>query len=354
MSLFDSDSIRSRITTLTDSIPTNSSIIDFLTTRSDTKSNSIRLLCWLSRLNLIQLPATKFFDSLDSLVTSYQSLLTKYPTEGADCLVPAKERETILSDVHRGSASLSRFAEDLHIEPDPKVASEHCQRILILLSCSDRSFAYIQGFDRYARICYLLSLQFSMSIGIPETFAEASGFALAKALIQIANPMDWLPSGEKIVERFDRMDVEIEKRYPAMSRALKEGQHSAVHFGVRWELLMFADEHSLNGVFQIWDQIIANAERGQEYIRALSLAHVGARAPEKGDLVVCALQASTGWDVSEIIVKANEIFNEIPHQIGRTKVVGYVVIAAVLVVSAVYLARQYLGKKAREEGIKKH
>jgi hypothetical protein len=151
--------------------------------------------------------------------------------------------------------------------------------------------------------------------------------------------MDWLPSRDKIEERFNEMDDEIARRFPAIGRTLREGNHRAVDFVVRWELLLFADEHPLFSVFLLWDQILARRERAQRYVRALSLAHVGAVQVVDSAMIVCTLQTCSEWDPVAIVESANAIFDE-PEGAPAIVVWPIVVsVVAVVVISAgVYIA----------------
>jgi hypothetical protein len=72
--------------------------------------------------------------------------------------------------------------------------------------------------------------------------------------------------------------------------------------------MWFADEHPLDGILEVWGNIISRFDRVQdlEYLWSLTLAHViEVRVPVDGRLMLAVIQNNTEWPMAKIIPRAD-------------------------------------------------
>jgi hypothetical protein len=143
--------------------------------------------------------------------------------------------------------------------------------------------------------------------------AEVFAFHISRRLITLAAPLEWLPTAAGLERRFRGIDDRIREIYPAIADALQRTQQSGMIVAIRWELLIFADEHPLAQTLLIWDRVIARRAHAAEYIRALSLAHMEQVQITADGVAICEMRAPDEWDLPRIFQQANELLKSEPR-----------------------------------------
>ena len=272
------------------------------------KNQSKRFLSWMLSFNLLPDDNTKWASSCYQYWLDYNSMIRTYfdtQTENPLNKLPQNTRFVLSSDLSRTINFFNILANSIQLNnTETQTAYFHVSRIFTLILLSDPSFTYTQGCDRYVYAIYLLSLLFVIQYSLPITFAEASTFFLAQKMMQLSNITHYLMNPSQIAKHFEDLDKKLYQiNYTAMKNYSMRGQ-SSVHFALRWEILMFAEEHYFNGLTLIWDQIIARKEFFSSYIEALCIAHF-AQVPE-GQLD--KLQRFKAWDYKQLLTDANIAF----------------------------------------------
>ena len=123
--------------------------------------------------------------------------------------------------------------------------------------------------------------------------------------MDISNITHYLSNPTKIDKHFKELDKKFMQINGDLMRKYAAKEQTSVYFALRWEILMFADEHNFNGLTLIWDQIIARKKYYPVYLQALCCAHF-AQAPN-GELN--SLQHFRDWDYKKLLTDANIAFN---------------------------------------------
>jgi hypothetical protein len=189
-------------------------------------------------------------------------------------------------------------------------------------------FLYYQGADRFLWICYVVALA-----GGPAESAEALTFHLTKATLDAAHTHGF-PHTRDIEPELRVLDRRIEREAPAVAAELATFHHTAFHYATRWMLLWFADEHDLQGIFAIWDNVIGVVGRSpralRAYLYALAVAHVAeVPVPRDGVPMLQAIQQHRDWNVQRILTRAGDSENGLWRY-------RYYILVVVLVLIALY------------------
>ena len=217
-----------------------------------------------------------------------------------------KQANVVCADISRYISTFLRMSEALSLPKEIlEKAQFHCYRIIAIQCYKKKGFRYTQGYDRYIMICYLLSMCFCQQTGLSSSFAEASAFNLSSSLIEMANVPSLLESPPVTEKHFQKMDEEIFKLCPSTAKILHSSGHQSIYFALRWEILMFADEHDIDEILLLWDQIIYRKNRFQEFKFALCLAHI-IQVPlaNSNEIMVEKIQNFRDWDHHKLILDA--------------------------------------------------
>jgi len=316
------------ITTIITNLQSQNGVSAFLESVDLKKDNVIRFVAWLNALQIIPISPNAILESFESHADRYRTLVReKFDVQP----VPHDDCSLIEMDVRRGMHIARAHSQTLGLSDDQLSFCElHCQRILTILSRSSPKFSYTQGFDRFASIAYLISLNFALAVGQDASFAEPLAYFLTEQLLTLSSAACMLDAGGSVLKGHASLDHRIKDLYPELWASLKEANHSSIHFAFRWKILMFADEHDLTSLFLIWDQLIAHRRQYSRYMEALCLAHIGQVPVEPDVFMVDRLQNFKQWDVPKLIADANRLSH--PDAIVGTKTL--VVVAAAIVAVA--------------------
>ncbi|OHT14877.1 hypothetical protein TRFO_42837 [Tritrichomonas foetus] len=283
----------------------------FLLNDNIKKNISTRLISWLITFHLISPMRARWPSSLLSLKKSYQMLLIKYPEKQID-LIEKEFSHVIKNDTLRTEPWFRKLCVTLGIPPSfSNDAVERSQRILSLIMLESSNLQYVQGQDRFIWISFLLSQFFSFHADLSIDFSEAIAFHLGKSFITLIELSRKLENYSYVENHFTYIDKMVEEEAPEIWLLLKESQNSAIHYALKWELTLFAEEHEIFALFYLWDQILGRLHDFDEFIRCLCVAHVKqVPVPREKDEMAQTIQRYKNWNVEKIVEDAKKMMAE--------------------------------------------
>ena len=289
----------------------------FILKRSLKKDQCKRFISWLLAMDILPDNKQLWVDTIFQIYNTYNEKINSLlSTNSNSPLAQLSQDEAFLlsSDLNRTLLKFHKFAETLNISKEViETAFFHASRIFALIILSDPTFSYTQGCDRYVYSVFLLSCLFSEKHHLPIIFSEAMTFYLSIKLMNLSKITHYLMNPNRIQKHFEELDKKMMAVNSETMKKYQEFGQSSVHFALRWEILMFADEHDFNGLMLIWDQIIARRDYFSSYIQALCIAHF-AQAPD-GQLD--KLQRFKNWDYKKLLYDADIAFKE-ANSIGNS------------------------------------
>jgi hypothetical protein len=277
----------------------------FLSNPDPEKSNATRFICWMIVLRLTSHSDASWPSDLFSLYQKYHGFIQRLsnPMDPLASISNERESQTISSDVSRGMCSFRKHATDLTLGPFLTADAEHrIVRILALLSLNFSELDYTQSYDRYCFITYLLTLAFCAQTSLPPAFAEAMCFHLSREWLSIVDVSKFLQNPNATELHFKEMDDQLMLFAPGLMVPLLAAGHGSIHFAFRWELLCFADEHSVKALMLIWDHILLHRRDFKAYMAALCFAHIRQVPPPAAhEIVIEKLQGFRDWNVRKIL-----------------------------------------------------
>jgi hypothetical protein len=306
-------SLCSALRTITHPPTTRSEVHLFLSNRDPTKSNEIRLLSWLISFNLIPPTPSKWAHSLTLLCADY--LTFRASLEPIDSLLNTVGR-VIKVDTSRSILWFTEMSRDSIFSGfSPENGELFANRILITLQ--HKSFHYVQGYDRYVFITLLLALDFCRKTELSSDVAEAISFNLSREFIKLTEISTFLEHPGETQSYFERMDEALLSFAPAWVNLLRKSHQGAIHFALRWELLLFADEYPVRELLLLWDNVIKWKMEFRRFRRALAIAHVRQiPLPKAGEMAIEVIQNYREWDVGRVIDEAVRIMEAEPNWSG--------------------------------------
>ena len=303
------------------------------------KDLSSRLISWLIIFHLITPIKDRWELSLSSLYKNYKNICLKYTkneTNDLNSVINLLQKEyshVIVNDSLRTAPWFLKFAGKINIinilsfnnqDDFMDKSTQIVQRTLALVMLENPDLQYVQGQDRFIWISYLLSLNF-MTINATECdpeyineineISEAITYHLGKTFIDNITIAKKIENYDYIEYHFQIVDSFVRKEAPEIALVLDEFQNSSLHYALKWELTLFAEEYDLYQLLYLWDDILAHIDELDEYLIYLIVAHVK-QVPiprDKGDTAI-TIQRYKSWDVYQIIKDANQMIEAEPHR----------------------------------------
>ncbi|OHS95750.1 hypothetical protein TRFO_38139 [Tritrichomonas foetus] len=335
----DNISISNAMIRYSNDILNYSDAVSFLQKPDLDKDNITRILCWLIVLKIIP-------DSQLQSAIGVSKLVTKYQKESKNNLkdfyddplsaIPKNESRVIVADINRSIFWFETMAKQVKLDEYYfKSVRERVYRIFSLISL--RKESYIQGFDRYVLISYLLGLIFISKSGLSPDVAEALSFFISRSLISIARPGDLLADNSVTEEHFSKLDKKINESAPEVGQIMESLGISSILFALRWQLLIFADEHDLKGTLFIWDNVIVHSLNYPQYIENLSVAHICQIPKDSTGNIIETIQRFRQWDNLEIVRKADFLCEKKNGKERRVGLFSYLLFIILLVIIVWYI-----------------
>jgi hypothetical protein len=342
MKRFDEDPfVQQKIADLSAEISDPAQLRSFLERKDIHKSNETRFLAWMTEFRFLPYGADGIILALYGLNAQYLQLaadkLGSHFEDPASALPPA-DGKLISEDIDRSASIFLTIAESLGISPGYFCFSRlQLIRVLALLSLSDPLYSFTQGYDRFVIYAYAISVYFAVQLGQTLEFGESLSFFLTQRLIQMSDVVGLLEHADLVGRHFCKLDLSIKERYPALAAVLKKNQQSSFYFALRWEILMFADEHTILDLFLLWDTLIVHRNQYAKYRTAMCLAHIAQVPVDDSPAIITKLLNHKDWDVIKILKDTDRIVTK--QTVTTSEVVGAGVVALVGVVLVVQSLR---------------
>ena len=314
----DSDDISSALERYRNVIDSKEDAIRFLREEKLNKDNSLRLISWLVVFDIIperefRRPheITKLIQQYDEETKTVFGNFINDPTQ----ILEKKVGHVIIADISRSINHFNKMAAELKLSQGyTEDAYIHIVRLLSYihyLSTQNnmRGMKYVQGYDRYAIICYCLALEFAQSNTLSSQFAEVATFHLCPKFIELAQLQNFLDDIPATTQRYQRMNEIIEKTMPETMAQLRLSGSDSFHIALRWEIIMFADEYPPLQIFLLWDQFLVNKDNYKEFSFNLCIAHMeqAPKIPLPDASLLETIQNYKDWKLKEAIERAYEL-----------------------------------------------
>ena len=278
----------------------------FLFNQSTAKKSSERYISWMIALSILSSESDKVYTNLLQLVSNYEMLLDSKLNDRLNDPLSALSDDTkhqIQNDLNRTIKFFNELATSSNLPNTKKSGAVlRASRILALLQLSDNSFRYLQGYERYVFVCYLISVLFTTENDLPDIVAEASAYYLSSKMIELSGAAQILSNSSLLEQHFHKLDEKLVNINASLMNHLTFSQQSSINFALRWELLLFAEEHNYHGLVLIWDRIIAHRQMIHQYIESLILAHF-AQLPETR---LNNVQHFKEWNIKQLLDDAEK------------------------------------------------
>jgi hypothetical protein len=305
----DCDALSSSLRNLSNPPKTHSEMMHFLLLRYPDKSNSIRLISWLMAFRLLPHNPREWAHTLCDLSNVYFDVLAQFPTD-SDPLdsIPISASRVIRPDLSRTIIWFNSLAKTAPFSVNSEGADKMAARIFSAMTIRFRDFSYAQGHDRYLFVTLLLALDFCEKCRMSRDLGEAICFHLTHEFVKLTRISSFLEDPAGTRDHFEKMDADLMMYAPGWMIPLRQSYQGSVHFALRWELLLFADEYPIEGLLLLWDQVLAKIEQYKAFLYALCIAHVQqVPLPRPGEMPIEVLQTYRGWDVYRAIDDASRI-----------------------------------------------
>jgi hypothetical protein len=337
---FDPEKFRRDIVKLTAPISTPSKLRSFLESRDVRKNNHTRLIAWLISFNFLS-------HGPDGIVSGLAGIRDRYFALAQDTLgdnlenplaaLSETDAKLISEDIERGGPGFAKSAGAIRLQEHYFSFVElHARRILAVLAKTNPRYSYTQGYDRFVNLLYVICLNFSVKLRNSTDVVEGLTFFLAQALISQADLLDTLQYTDRVAIHYQKLDRKIKRQSNDLYRILKKYGQSSFYFALRWELLMFADEHPVPEVYLLWDTLIAHQRNYAKYRTAMCLAHIRQVPVEDSATMIANLQDFKNWDIVRILNDTDRIVNGGPPPLAVAGVTTFAiaVAAAAILLSA--------------------
>lgn len=280
----------------------------FLSRMDVNKDNSSRFICWMISYHILSPDHDKWATELYNLYQRYGKIIEAHIPDPDRPLqyVQSNSGTVIQCDLMRGINWFNLMANELKLSEFYTSDAEHrITRILCALSLSAHNFSYCQGYDRYMFVVYLLALDFCSQSALPPQFAESVTYFLGNEFIKMTEISAYLENPVKTEEHFLELDSAISAVIPDTMALLTQVQQGSIHFALRWELLLFADEYDIRPLMLLWDQILYMKDRYRDFLFGLCIAHakqVPLALPD--EIMIEKIQQFKSWNVQTIISDA--------------------------------------------------
>lgn len=318
-------------------------VLAFLKEMNIEKDNSLRLFSWLVALGIIddQKPWDK---QIYTIYDNYYRDLKQHFNDKIDDetaflkLVKRNSGNIIKGDIDRSIGMFYSIANELKLqEMTIKNAHLHSCRILALISLNNEGLSYTQGFDRYVLTCLCLALYFTEHLCLIPELAESLAYNMSVIFIKLAKLTTFIDDVEKTQKYFERMDIVTREFYPKLANQLEQAHHSSFHYALRWEILMFAEEHKAKDLLLLWDHIVINKSNYEDFIFYLCIAHV-LQVPlaKKNEILVERIQNYKKWDVKAALNTTYKLLkNPHPSKIFTKENAMLAIVGAALLLGAI-------------------
>ena len=310
----------------------------FLTTVDEDKNPVFRIIAWILSFNIINF--NEIEKSMVSLVELYKNICGEKLSNFNDprSSLPKDEGELLRLDTERTIFWFKQMASNNGIDDEEILENSiyQVQRILSTLSKTDSFYRYMQGYDRYVFITFLLGLQAMKKLETETIFAESMSYFLCREFLKIVDVNRFTQNNKFTVEHFANLDKELAYCRPEIYDQLSKMHVSSVHFAMKWELLCFSDEHQYPNILLIWDHIIANKKVFLKYVDELCIAHIRQIKSVENEFIIQTIQTNRTWNTKDILNFADKKINNSGRWTKTLILFGYLLLFFIMVFIRLY------------------
>ena len=284
----------------------------FLLTDNEGKSITNRFISYLICLKIIPPMRQKWALGITKAISLYYDHAEKlFPSRESDPLeiVPVNQEQVMRNDFPRTYHWFEKSAKEVKLDLSKfKDVETRVARIFAVLSRNHKEFPYTQGYDRYAFAFLGLAASWCNNSDLPYDVAEALAYHLTANVISLLPMARLLDKQDQLAAHFDKLDKIFMNYDRPQFQRVRNGGGSLILFGVKWELVLYADDHSLDETFRLWDQVFGRLEAYEDVITALTIAHVcQVQIPPDAANVIEAVTHFNKWNVEELIKTADAL-----------------------------------------------
>lgn len=247
--------------------------VDFLYENISEKKISNRFFSWLVILGILNEKRLLWGKELRGMANKYFNKCNEYFSKKPDYPLRTLSKSSqilIKSDIDSRINWFGLILKESKIGKYIDSPSLRLSRIFTMISIENNEFAYFPNFIHVGCVCLAMTSIFSRDAKLTIDFAESIAFYLTNSLLSVIS----LIYKKSYNNHFLKIDTLIKIKAPEQSKAIKQNNSSSVYFAVRYEQLLFTCEnHSLNDIFNIWDQIFCYLDR-IEFVSCLTVSHI--------------------------------------------------------------------------------
>jgi len=284
----------------------------FLMDYSERKSICNRLISYLVCLRVVPNQRQKWGLYLHKNASNYSGHIKHYfsknPTDPF-LILPERSASLMNNDFKRTiswfKTIATEFGVDLSSIGDPLL---RISRIYSVLTMEWNDFRYSQGYDRYGCLFLAYTLAYCQQSGLGADFAESMTYYLTRSILSIVPMATMLDNHQAVAKHFNELENVLMNYNYGVYKAIKQNGSQLLFFGVRWELLLYADEHDGFDILSLWDYLIGQIENYEDAIKALTIAHI-TQVPLKDTTknINETILHFKSWDIKRIIDDATNI-----------------------------------------------
>lgn len=287
---------------------------NLLLTDKSGKNSTDRFISYLICLKIIPPTRNKWAVGLIKVLDVYYDHANKYfDSRDSDPLeiLPVKQEEPLRNDLPRTYNWFKDAVKELKLDLNKlNDAQQRVARIFAVLCRENRGFKYTQGFDRYAYAFLALGAKWCNNYNVSYDVAEALSYHLTNNIISIIPMARLLDQQNELAAHFDKLQKIFMNYDREQYLKIKNGGGSLILFGVKWELVLYADDHTIDDTFRIWDQILGRLESYTDVITAMTIAHISqVYIPPNETNVIETVNHFKQWDTGKLIVTANQLLD---------------------------------------------
>jgi hypothetical protein len=256
-----------------------------------------RCIAWLVLLGVFPDDALDWPDTRASLVSEYAALVSDLGTsEWHKVYVPPNPQreffqvpnDQIMWAVHGDIIRTGRHVFFLPPCAPPDGAPDdmdsrfalhmrRLERLLYIFAVGHQELQYVQGFNELAAILYFVNMSAVHYLGDDPLEVEALTYYSFKNLMLKTDIISYYTTGNeaRVIEAKMSAFFEVVKLHlPDVHEALLELGIVPLHFSYRWFILLFAQDHPLPVLLQIWDSLFAHFDDLMTYVGYVAIAHM--------------------------------------------------------------------------------
>lgn len=286
-------------------------VLNFLSQNISNKKNADRFISWLISLDILTQNRQSWGTELYLMSKNYVDTCNEYFSQKKNdplAFLSKCSQLMIKSDIECGMQWFYQILRDTHLKKFINSPLLRLSRIYSMISLYNEKYIYNSNAYHLGCICLIMASIFSSYARLSIDFAESIAFYLTRSILSFIPLQQTQENKSLIYYHFDQVDQLIQIKAPDQSKAIRNNKSSSVYFGIRYEQLLFSREnHRIDDILNIWDQIIIHFNR-IEFISCLTVAHIcQIQIPQGPQNVNEIISNWKNWDTIKIIEDALEM-----------------------------------------------